>query len=178
MIDSDFAADHGFDRRTTDRLRHDSRARQEIINQMSEIEDPTYRVMLGLLIKMQDETVTELGTLQLMMQGYMSKIAHQLEKISKTDDDIRKAALNGHHGVHDDHHKWIESQMRQDEACNLVLHKHGEDGLCEMARQAVKDRDVAERRKWKIMDGLAEKMTWAIFLLIVGAVTSKYLPGA
>jgi hypothetical protein len=169
---SEKANEHNYDRRTADRVKNDSKVRQEIMEQMAEIEDPTYRVMLTIMLRLQDEMVTELTSTQLMMQGYMSRIAAQLEKISRTDEQIRREVLNGHSDVHNQHHHWIDSQMKLDQACGLVLNRHGEDGLCEHARQLLEEKEVAKRRRWKVQDGIAEKAG----LILIGIVAAALFP--
>lgn len=165
--------EHEFNRRQSDRMQAESRVRKEIIEQMSEIEDTQYRVMLGILIRMQDEMVGEIGALQLVVQGYMGRITSQLEKISKTDEQLRKEILNGHSAVHDTHHHWIDNQMKIDAHCSTVLDKHEEDGLCHVARKAIEDAKIAERRRWKIVDELASKAVW----LVIGMVAYAALSG-
>jgi preprotein translocase subunit Sec63 len=169
---SEKANEHNYDRRTSDRVKNDSKVRQEIMEQMAEIEDPTYRVMLTIMLRLQDEMVTELTSTQLMMQGYMSRIAAQLEKISRTDEQIRREVLNGHSDVHNQHHHWIDNQMKMDAACGLVLNRHGEDGLCPVAKQAIEDQEVAKRRRWKVQDGIAEKAG----LILIGIVAAALFP--
>jgi hypothetical protein len=164
--------EHNYDRRATDRVKYDSKVRNEIMEQLSEIEDPSYRVMLTIMLKVQDELVTELSSTQLMMQGYMSRITAQLEKISRTDEQIRREVLNGHSDVHNQHHHWIDNQMKMDAACGLVLHRHGEDGLCPVAKQALEDQEVAKRRKWKVQDGIAEKAG----LILIGIIAAALFP--
>jgi hypothetical protein len=174
---SEKANEHNYDRRADDRLGRDSRVRQEIFEQMSEIEDPVYRIMMTLMLKLQDETQNEIAGLTMVHQGYMAKfngqlerITEQLEKMNKTEEALKKAVLNGHHNVHDDHHKWIEHQMKFDQACGTVLSNHGKDGLCEHARQMIEDQEVAKRRKWKVQDGIAEKAGLILFAIFAAAL--------
>jgi hypothetical protein len=166
-----------FNRRQSDRFKQESGVRKDIMEQMSEIDDPTYRVMLTMMLRMQDETQTEIAAMHLSMQAYMHQINIKLDKLTKTEDEIKKSVLNGHSETHHDDHNWIREQRKFDQACGLVLHKHGEDGLCDHARQMIEDREVAKRRQWKVMDGLAEKAVWLVVMFLGGLVVAKLFPG-
>jgi hypothetical protein len=148
-----------YNRRVSDRTKLDSKVRQEIFEQMSEIEDPMYRVMMTLILKLQDETQQEIAALTLMHQGYMHKfntqlerITEQLDRISKTGEQIKRDVLNGHADNHDDDHDFIKGLRKQDAMCGIVLRQHDSEGLCEHARQMIEEREVAKRRKWKVQD--------------------------
>jgi hypothetical protein len=60
--------------------------------------------------------------------------------------------------------------MKLDQACGLVLNRHGEDGLCEHARQMIEEKEVAKRRKWKVQDGIAEKAGLILFAVFAAAL--------
>jgi regulator of PEP synthase PpsR (kinase-PPPase family) len=164
---------HNFDRRADDRLGRDSRVRNEIFEQMSEIEDPVYRVMMTLMLKLQDETQAEIAGLTMVHQGYMAKfnnqlerITAQLEKMNHTEEALKKAVLSTHHTVHDDHHRWIERQMEQDKACSMIVNNHGPDGLCQVAKQALENDEVIKRRKWKVQD----MITMGLVLILLASL--------
>lgn len=167
---------YDYNRRHSDRNR-DSGVRKEIIEQMSEIEDPQYRVLLALILRQQDETSAELGDLRNMMREFMRDIKQSLGSIQRTDDQIKSIALNGHTDKHGTHHSWIDQQMAMDAHCGLIVGAHGEDGLCEHARQLIEDAKVAKVRRWKIMDGIAEKGVWLLLMFVGGLVVSKLFPG-
>ena len=159
-----------FNRRVSDRTKLDSKVRQEIFEQMSEIEDPVYRIMMTLMLKLQDETQQEIAALTLVHQGYMSKFNHQLEKITeqlekmnKTEEALKKVVLNGHADNHHDDHNWIREQRKYDQACGTVLNNHDKDGLCVFAKQAMEENEVIKRRKWKVQDMIT--MALAVILL-------------
>jgi hypothetical protein len=169
---------HNFDRRASDRnARQESKVRQEIFEQMSEIEDAGYRVMMTMMLKLQDETQTEIAAMTLLHQGYMHKfntqlerITEQLERISKTGEQIKKDVLNGHAENHDDDHDYIKELRKQDVMCGLVLRQHGDDGLCEHARQMIEEKEVAKRRQWKMVDGIYEKVGLILFAVFAAAL--------
>jgi hypothetical protein len=167
-----------FNRRANDRLKADSKVRQEIFEQMSEIEDPVYRIMMTLMLKLQDETQQEIAALTLVHQGYMSKFNHQLEKMTeqlekmnKTEEALKKVVLNGHADNHHDDHNWIREQRKYDQACGIVLNNHDKDGLCVFAKQAMEEQDVIKRRKWKVQD----MITMGLVLVIIAALFPQYV---
>jgi hypothetical protein len=160
-----------FDRRATDKHLKDSKVRQELLEQLSEIESTEYRVMLTLLLKMQDELVQEISGLHLVVTGYMGKIARDIEKISRTEDEIKKIALEPHVDVHPDHHKWLDNNGP---VCSKITQNHSPDGLCEWARQAKEDAAVNKVRRWKIVDNLAEKLLW-VGLVIIGVTLFPHI---
>jgi hypothetical protein len=151
----------------------DSKVRVEILEQLSEVEDAGVRVMLTLMLRLQDETNIYFSTLQ----SHLIQIHGEIAKLQRTDDQIREAVLNGHTTVHEEHHRWIDTQIEQDAACRRVLTEHGTDGLCHVARQALEEREVAKRRKWKVQDGIAEKaglILFAIFAAILFPHLASY----
>jgi hypothetical protein len=167
-----------FNRRASDRTKLDSKVRQEIFEQMSEIEDPMYRVMMTLILKLQDETQQEIAALTLVHQGYMSKFNHQLEKMTeqlekmnRTEEALKKVVLNGHADNHHDDHNWIREQRKFDQACGVVLTNHDKDGLCVVAKKALEEDEVMKRRKWKVQD----MITMGLVLVIIAALFPQYV---
>lgn len=152
-----------YNRRASDRYRTDSEVRKEILEQMSEIESVEYRVMLTMMLKIQDEMISEISFMQNMVQGYMGKISTELERISKTDLEIKKAVLDPHTEVHPEHHKWLENHCT---TCTNIVGTHNEDGLCVYARQAKEASNVSKVRKWKVFDSIVEKIVLILLTII------------
>ena len=159
-------AEHNYDRRRSDQMPPESRVRIEIMEQLAEIESPEYRVVLTLMLRMQDETNVYFSTLQ----AHLIQIHGELSKIQRSEEQVKQLVLNGYAEKHPEHHAWIDQKMKQDAACGLVLNRHGEDGLCEHARQMIEEREVAKRRKWKVQDGIAEKAGLILFAVFAAAL--------
>ena len=155
-----------FSRRATDGKAPDSKVRVDILEQLSEIESPEYRVVLTLMLRMQDETNVYFSTLQ----SHLIQIHGELSKMQRSEDQIKQLVLNGHTEDHSKHHSWIDNQMKLDAACGVVLNRHGEDGLCEHARQMLEEREVAKRRQWKMVDGIYEKVGLILFAVFAAAL--------
>ena len=163
---------HNFDRRATDSVHSESRVKADIINQMGEVDDQSARALLALLLRLHEEMTRNFSAHFTTLNVHMIQIHTELAKIQRTDDQIKEIALNGHTEVHTEDHNWIAQQRKIEAACGLVLNKHGDDGLCEHARKAIKDAEVVERRKWKVMDGLAEKL----ILVLLGILAAALFP--
>lgn len=165
---SDFQA-----RRQSDNQPQDSKVRREIMEQLTQIDNPEYRVVLTMMLRMQDETNVYFSAIQ----GHMIQLHAELGKLQRTDDQIRAVVLNGHTDRHHTHHSWIDNQMNLDAHCGLIMGKHGDDGLCEHARQLIEDAKVAKVRRWKVVDSVAEKAVWVVLVFIGGLIAAKYFPG-
>jgi hypothetical protein len=151
-----------FSRRVSDGKAPDSKVRVDILEQLSEIESPEYRVVLTLMLRMQDETNVYFSTLQ----SHLIQIHGELSKMQRSEDQIKQLVLNGHTEDHSRHHHWIDSQMKLDAACGVVLNRHGEDGLCEHARQMIEDKNVIKRRTWKVQD----MITMGLVLILLASL--------
>jgi hypothetical protein len=123
---------------------------------------------MTLMLRMQDETNVYFSTLQ----AHLIQIHGELSKIQRSEEQVKQLVLNGYAEKHPEHHAWIDQQMKQDAACGLVLHRHGEDGLCPVAKQAIEDQEVAKRRRWKVQDGIAEKAG----LVLIGIIAAALFP--
>jgi hypothetical protein len=159
--------DDQYNRRATDRSK-DSQVRKDILEQMSEIEDPQYRVLMTLMIRLQDETAQEVNELRQMMRSLIGSLRADIASLQRSDEWSRQ---------HRDDHIWVEGQRKLDQACGIVLNQHGEDGLCEVARKAVKAAEAAQRRKWRVMDDLASDATKIGIGIVITLLLAKFFPG-
>ena len=144
----------------------DSKVRVEILEQLSEVDDAGVRVMLTLMLRLQDETNIYFSTLQ----SHLIQIHGELSKIQRSTDQLKKDVLNGHADNHDDDHDYIRGLRDQEAMCGLVLRRHDADGLCEHARQLLEEKEVAKRRKWKVQDGIAEKAGLILFAIFAATL--------
>ena len=151
-----------FSRRVSDGKAPDSKVRVDIMEQLSEIESPEYRLVLTLMLRMQDETNVYFSTLQ----SHLIQIHGELSKLQRSTEQIKKDVLNGHAENHDDDHDYIKDLRKQDAMCGLVLRQHGDDGLCEHARQMLEDRNVIKRRTWKVQD----MITMGLVLILLASL--------
>ena len=163
---------HTFNRRATDATQAESKVKTDIINQMGEVEDQDSRVLLTLLLRLHEEMTQSFNAHFVTLNAHLIQIHTEIAKLQRTDDQIKTLVLNGHTEVHTDDHNWIAQQRKIEAACGLVLNKHGEDGLCEHARQMIEDAKVAKVRRWKVMDGLAEKL----ILVLLGILAAAMFP--
>ena len=164
---------HNFDRRAADRIAQaESKVKDDIINQMGEVDDQSSRVLLTLLLRLHEEMTHNFSAHFTTLNAHMIQIHTEIAKLQRTDDQIKTLVLNGHTEVHTDDHNWIAQQRKIEAACGLVLNNHDEDGLCEVARKALKEAEVSERRKWKIMDNLSETLV----LVLIGIIAAALFP--
>jgi hypothetical protein len=163
---------HQYDRRASDTSSANSKVRLEIMEQLSEIDSPEYRVVLTLMLRMQDETNIYFSTLQ----AHMIQIHSEISKLQRTDDQIKALVLNGHTDTHHADHEYVKELRKSDLACSLVLNKHGDDGLCQHARELIEAKEVRKRRQWKLVDGLVEKGAWLLIMFAGGVLVAKLFP--
>lgn len=128
------------ERRSTDR----NAIRDDILAAINTLDDVNQRVVLTLLLRVVDD------------------IGGKIDRVLQDERRIKDIVLNGHVDVHAQHHHWIEQQMAKtskvDEAVAFADARHKLGGYCDFAARKLEEEKVSKVRRWKVMDGLAEKV--------------------
>jgi hypothetical protein len=146
-------------RRSSD---HESSAlKNEILNALGQVSDPSHRVVLTLLIRVMDE------------------ISGKLDRVLSDEDKIKHIVLNGHSTEHDAHHDWVANQIAYEisnpQMIELAKDRHRHGGYCDYASRKKKEEDASIDSSRKIKNGVIERIIWAVIMMIVGAIGSAYL---
>ncbi|MBI5920263.1 MAG: hypothetical protein HY847_01290 [Betaproteobacteria bacterium] len=111
----------------------------EILSAIGKTDDPNIKAVL------------------LLMLGVLEEIGGKID--SMMSDEVRKAVLNGHESVHNEHHVWIAERMAEDcsSACTWARGKMEAEAEAEKEAKADKRtaRDAAIRQVVTMLVGAA-----------------------
>lgn len=102
--------------------------KSEIISAIAKTEDSNMKVVL------------------LMLLGVLDEISGKIDKMRADEEGLRAAVLNGHAGIHDKHHDWVEIKIKQEE------------------EEAKADKESGRR----IRDEIISKVLWVALALAAG----------
>lgn len=85
-------------------------------------------------------------TVLVLMVAVLEEISGEIRAMRADEQGLREAVLNGHTKSHDAHHEWIAKKIKDEEEEETA--------------------DKASKRK--IMDGLLERILWAVLCVIAG----------
>jgi hypothetical protein len=135
--------------------------RRDIIDAMTKIENPQYRITLALVLRILDS-----------QDRLIHEMFAKIDTLIKDEKRLQSIVLNGHVDKHTEHHDWLEKNLIDTDNLRQVIElaedhaKH--DGLCEWAAQKKREEDESVRANKKTFRGILEKLLYAGLVFLIG----------
>jgi len=131
----------GFSRHATDNV-DSADLRKEAYAAFNAIDDPAYRAVVGLLVRILD-------AVEIKTDHMYSQLDAKLDAILKDEKSVKHMVLNDHTDTHDSHHRWIDTRI-----------KNG--GHCTWASTKIKAEEVSAADRRGIKNAVLEKVLIAL----------------
>ena len=146
------------------------RIRREILRSMTQIDDPGYRAILSILMRVMDNVERHTDSI-------FEALDDKLDKVLDDTDRVRGIVKDTMPDKHEEHHTWLS---KHDTKSNYLIYavdllkdreKHG--GYCDYAHRKMEDEKENMKSKRNMAETLIVSFIKVIGLLIFGS----FLPG-
>lgn len=139
----------------------DKQLRQDVLDALTTVQDPGMRIVLMLLHRS------------------LESINLKLDRVLSDEAKLKSIVLNGGAATHTDEHHWMREFIAEwteyKPLMDVLKDRHRNGGYCDYAKRMLEaEKDDANSRR-KIRDDIAGKVLFGILMVILGAISTKYL---
>ncbi len=142
-------------------VKDESELYNEIVKELSTVKDEGYKAVLLLQLKI------------------LKLLSAKLDAVLEDDATLKKIVLNGYHESHHDHHEflnslvkhqeahkeqhmWVAAKMKDDvefqEVINFYKDRHKHGGYCDFAHKAMKAQELSGQSTRKIFESVSANL--------------------
>jgi hypothetical protein len=143
--------------------------REDILNSMTKLEDPTYRAVLSLMLRVSTS-----------QQKLLNEMIQKVDVVIEDDKRLRAIVLNGHLENHEDHHDWVDKHLNRnnnlDYMVSLVEDRKKHGGYCDWAHKKMTEEQTTHNSNRDFFRGILEKALAAGLIFFLGFHFQRLFP--